>query len=76
VGVELGKGRKLDDVLNDRETVAEGVATAQSARELAAREGVEMPIVDTVNRVLFDGQPARSAIADLMTRELRAEVDE
>jgi len=76
VGVELGKGRKLEDVLKDRETVAEGVVTAQSARELAAREGVEMPIVDTVNRVLFDGQPARSAIADLMTRELRAEVDE
>jgi glycerol-3-phosphate dehydrogenase (NAD(P)+) len=76
VGVEVGKGRKLEDVLKDRETVAEGVVTAQSARELAAREGVEMPIVDTVNRVLFDGQPARSAIADLMTRELRAEVDE
>jgi glycerol-3-phosphate dehydrogenase (NAD(P)+) len=75
VGVELGKGRKLDDVLRDRETVAEGVLTAQSARELAAREGIEMPIVDTVNRVLFEGQPARSAIAALMTRELRAEVD-
>ena len=75
VGVELGKGRKLDDVLRDRETVAEGVVTAQSARALAAREGIEMPIVDTVNRVLFEGQPARSAIAALMTRELRAEVD-
>jgi glycerol-3-phosphate dehydrogenase (NAD(P)+) len=75
VGVELGRGRKLDDVLSDRETVAEGVVTAQSARELAAREGIEMPIVDTVNRVLFEGQPARSAIAALMTRELRAEVD-
>jgi glycerol-3-phosphate dehydrogenase (NAD(P)+) len=75
VGVEIGKGRKLEDVLRDRETVAEGVVTAQSARELAAREGVEMPIVDTVNRVLFEGQSARSAIADLMTRELRAEVD-
>jgi glycerol-3-phosphate dehydrogenase (NAD(P)+) len=76
VGFELGKGRKLDDVLRDRETVAEGVVTAQSARELAAREGVEMPIVDTVNRVLFEGQSARSAIAALMTRELRAEVDQ
>jgi glycerol-3-phosphate dehydrogenase (NAD(P)+) len=75
VGVELGKGRKLEEILRDRETVAEGVVTAQSARELAAREGVEMPIVDTVNRVLFEGQPARSAIAALMTRELRAEVD-
>jgi glycerol-3-phosphate dehydrogenase (NAD(P)+) len=75
VGVEVGKGRKLEEILADRETVAEGVVTAQSARELAAREGVEMPIVDTVNRVLFEGQPARSAIAALMTRELRAEVD-
>jgi glycerol-3-phosphate dehydrogenase (NAD(P)+) len=75
VGVEVGKGRTLEDVLRDKETVAEGVVTAQSARELAAREGVEMPIVDTVNRVLFEGQPARSAIAALMTRELRAEVD-
>jgi glycerol-3-phosphate dehydrogenase (NAD(P)+) len=75
VGVELGKGRTLEEILSDRETVAEGVVTAQSARELAAREGVEMPIVDTVNRVLFEGQPARSAIAALMTRELRAEVD-
>lgn len=75
VGVEVGKGKTLDEVLRGKETVAEGVVTAQSARELAAREGVEMPIVDTVNRVLFEGQPARSAIAALMTRELRAEVD-
>jgi glycerol-3-phosphate dehydrogenase (NAD(P)+) len=75
VGVELGKGKSLDDALAGRETVAEGVATAQSARELAAREGVDMPIVDTVNRVLFEGQSARSAISALMTRELRAEVD-
>lgn len=75
VGVEVGKGRTLEEVLRDKETVAEGVFTAQSARELAAREGVEMPIVDTVNRVLFEGQPARSAIAALMSRELRAEVD-
>jgi glycerol-3-phosphate dehydrogenase (NAD(P)+) len=75
VGVEVGKGKTLDEVLRGKETVAEGVVTAQSARELATREGIEMPIVDTVNRVLFEGQPARSAIAALMTRELRAEVD-
>ncbi|MGH7604468.1 MAG: NAD(P)H-dependent glycerol-3-phosphate dehydrogenase [Gemmatimonadaceae bacterium] len=76
VGLELGQGRNLEDVLNDTETVAEGVVTAQSARDLAIRVGVEMPIVDTVNRVLFDGQPARSSIAALMSRELRSEVDE
>jgi len=75
VGVEIGKGRQLEDVLRDRETVAEGVVAAQSARELAQREGVEMPIVDAANSVLFEGQSARSAIGALMTRELRAEVD-
>ncbi|MFN2635829.1 MAG: NAD(P)H-dependent glycerol-3-phosphate dehydrogenase [Gemmatimonadaceae bacterium] len=76
VGLELGKGRKLEDILNDTETVAEGVLTAQSARELARRKGVEMPIVETVNRVLFEGQPVHGAIRALMSRELRAEVDE
>jgi glycerol-3-phosphate dehydrogenase (NAD(P)+) len=75
VGVEIGKGRQLEDVLRDRETVAEGVTAAHSARELAEREAVEMPIVDAVNSVLFEGQSARSAIGALMTRELRAEVD-
>ena len=76
VGLELGKGRKLEEIMRDRETVAEGVLTAESARELASRRGVEMPIVETVNKVLFEGQPARSAIAALMTRELRSEVEE
>src|SRR3954469_7590904 len=75
VGLEIGKGAKLDDVLKGTETVAEGVVAAQSARELAVRAGVEMPIIDAVNRVLFEGQSARGAIAALMTRELRAEVD-
>ena len=75
VGVEVGKGRQLEEVLRDKETVAEGVLAAQSARELAAREEVEMPIVDAVNRVLFEGKSARNAIGALMTRELRAEVD-
>jgi len=76
VGLEIGKGRELEEILKGTETVAEGVVTAQSAQELATREGVEMPIVDAVNRVLFEGQSARSAISALMTRELRSEVDE
>jgi glycerol-3-phosphate dehydrogenase (NAD(P)+) len=76
VGLEIGKGRELEEILKGTETVAEGVVTAQSAQELATREGVEMPIVDAVNRVLFEGQSARGAISALMTRELRSEVDE
>jgi glycerol-3-phosphate dehydrogenase (NAD(P)+) len=75
VGVEVGKGASLEDVLAGRETVAEGVVTTRSAHALAAREGVEMPIVDAVQRVLFEKQPARDAIGALMARELRPEND-
>ncbi|MBA2687916.1 MAG: NAD(P)-dependent glycerol-3-phosphate dehydrogenase [Gemmatimonadaceae bacterium] len=73
LGMEIGQGRPLDEVLKTRDTVAEGVVTTRSARALAQREGVEMPIVETVYRVLFAGQPARDAIGELMSRELKAE---
>lgn len=75
VGIEVGKGRALASVLAERETIAEGVVAAKSARALAAKMGVAMPIVDAVNRVLFENQPPREAMGDLMNRELRAEVD-
>jgi glycerol-3-phosphate dehydrogenase (NAD(P)+) len=75
LGLEIGRGAALNDVLANRETVAEGVVTTQSAHALAAREGIEMPIVAAVHRILFEGQAPRSAIAELMTRELRAERD-
>jgi glycerol-3-phosphate dehydrogenase (NAD(P)+) len=75
VGLEIGKGARLADVLAKRETVAEGVVTTQSAHALAQREGIEMPIVAAVHRTLFEDQAARSAIATLMSRELRAERD-
>jgi glycerol-3-phosphate dehydrogenase (NAD(P)+) len=76
VGVEIGKGRTLNEALAGKPTVAEGVATTTSAVALAQREGVEMPIAMTVYRILFEGHTARGAIADLMARELRAEQDE
>ena len=76
VGVEVGKGKRLADILSVRETVAEGVVAARSALALASKQGVEMPIVEAVNRVLFEGQAPREAMGELMTRELRAEADE
>ena len=75
LGVAIGRGKTLDEVLAGRETVAEGVVTTRSARALSVREGVEMPIVDAVYRVLFEGQPPRDAIGALMSRELRSETD-
>lgn len=76
VGLEIGRGRALPEVLAGRDTVAEGIVTTESAHDLAQREGVSMPIVSTVHRILFDGYSARDAIAELMTRDLRAERDE
>lgn len=75
VGEEIGRGRSLAEVLTGRETVAEGVLNAQSARALAAQVGVEMPIVEAVHRILFEGTPVARAVAELMSRELRAEHD-
>jgi glycerol-3-phosphate dehydrogenase (NAD(P)+) len=76
LGIEIGRGRQLRDVLAERETVAEGVVTTESACDLAAREGIDMPIVQSVARVLFEGWDPRAAINALMSRDLRAERDE
>jgi len=75
VGVDVGRGLSLDEALAGKETVAEGVFTTESAVALAAREGVDMPIVQTVYRILFEGHPARLAVPELMARELRPEQD-
>ena len=75
VGVEIGKGRTLEEALAGKQTVAEGVATTKSALALAQREGVEMPIATMVYRILFDGHPASRAVPELMARGLRAETD-
>ena len=74
VGIELGKGRQLPDILealNGR--VAEGVRSTTAALGLAARYGVEMPITQQVDAILHHGKPARDAIRDLMSRPGRNE---
>jgi glycerol-3-phosphate dehydrogenase (NAD(P)+) len=74
VGEQIGKGRKLRDVLNDMVMVAEGVDTAKAAFTLSQRHGIEMPITEQVNAVLFDEKDPRAAIHELMSRERKAEV--
>jgi len=73
VGVELGKGRKLPDIIGSMRMVAEGVKTTQATAALAARYGVEMPITQQVNRVLEGEISPRDAIRELMERTLRDE---
>jgi glycerol-3-phosphate dehydrogenase (NAD(P)+) len=74
VGVEIGKGRKLRDILSEMVMVAEGVATATSARALALRAGVEVPIVSEVHRILFEDKDPLQACRDLMTRDPKDEL--
>ncbi len=73
LGEELGKGRKLDDILGERLTVAEGVRTTQAAVSLSEKTGVELPIAQEVGNVLFRDKEPRQAISDLMERELKPE---
>ena len=74
VGVEIGKGKPLDEVLKEiHPMVPEGVWTTRAVCSLADRHGVEMPISRAVYAVLFEGKPPLQAAQELMTRELKPE---
>jgi glycerol-3-phosphate dehydrogenase (NAD(P)+) len=74
VGVELGRGRSLEDVLAGMTMIAEGVETTRAAHALAQRAGIEMPIVAEVHAVLFEGRAAAEALENLMLREPKPEL--
>ena len=71
--MEIGKGRKLREILSEMVMVAEGIATTQSAFELARRAQVEVPIVNEVHKILFEGKDPLAACYDLMTRDPKEE---
>jgi glycerol-3-phosphate dehydrogenase (NAD(P)+) len=73
VGLELGRGRKLADVLAGLGHVAEGVPTAEAAMRLAERLGVDLPISSEVYRVLFQDKPVLDAVRDVLARPLKRE---
>lgn len=73
VGVELGKGRTLTEVLGEMRMVAEGVETTRATHELARREEIDMPIVAQVHAVLFEERSPAEAVRTLMLREPKAE---
>jgi glycerol-3-phosphate dehydrogenase (NAD(P)+) len=74
VGVELGKGRNLDDIVADMKMVAEGVKSTAAVLELARRHRVEMPIAEQVGAVLYEGKRAEDLVTALMLREAKAEL--
>lgn len=73
LGVALAGGQTLKEYTAAHRSVAEGANTAQAALELATRHGVELPICAQVAGILFEGKPARQAVADLMERTLKSE---
>jgi len=75
VGLALGRGQKLADILAGMTMVAEGVNTTKSAHELAQKRGVEMPITAAMYRILYEDQDPRTAVVGLMARRARPERD-
>jgi len=73
VGEQIGKGRSLQEILDEMVMVAEGVRTTESVHFLAERENVEMPISEQVYKTLFEGKSPIEAVRDLMTRESKTE---
>ncbi|MFQ5824510.1 MAG: NAD(P)H-dependent glycerol-3-phosphate dehydrogenase [bacterium] len=73
LGEQIGKGKKLDEVLSEMVMVAEGVKTTRSAYELAAKHHVEVPIITEAYNVLFQNKDPKQAVFDLMTRAAKIE---
>ncbi len=73
VGVRIGKGEKLEDILSNMKMVAEGVKTSLAAKELARSFNVDMPVAEQVSLVLYEGKSPETAIFELMTRQLKHE---
>jgi glycerol-3-phosphate dehydrogenase (NAD(P)+) len=73
VGIELGKGRKLADILADMIEVAEGVNTTKAVYELGHRLNIEMPITAGIYALLYEDKPAVEAASELMGRPLKRE---
>lgn len=73
VGFEIGKGKKLDEIIEKMDMVAEGVKTTRSVREWAHSLGIEMPITESVYQVLFEDVRPQQAVYELMTREPKEE---
>ncbi len=73
VGLKLGEGKKLHQILDEMEMVAEGVKTTRSVHDLVSKMEVEMPILEQVYQILYKDKECSKAVKDLLTRELKVE---
>ena len=72
-GILIGQGKSMDEAMAEVKMVVEGVYSAKAAKALGEKYGVDLPIIDQVNRILFEGKPAAEAVRDLMMRDRRDE---
>jgi glycerol-3-phosphate dehydrogenase (NAD(P)+) len=75
MGVKLAEGLTQQEVTDSTPMVAEGVRNSLAVARLAKRKGVEMPITEQMEQVLYHGKDPRKVVKDLMTRELRSEAE-
>ena len=75
-GILIGQGKTMQEAMDEVQQVVEGVYSAKAAKLLADKYGVEMPIVEAINRVLFEDFPAKEAVDTLMQRGDRDELEE
>ena len=76
VGVQLARGKSLDEIRASIENVAEGIDTTAAAKKLAKRFGVDMPITTAIHDIIFSGKPIHMAISDLLSRTANTELRE
>ncbi|MBQ7583875.1 MAG: NAD(P)H-dependent glycerol-3-phosphate dehydrogenase [Lachnospiraceae bacterium] len=73
-GILIGQGKTADEAMAEVKQVVEGVYSAKAAMHLAAKHNVDMPIIEQVNRVLFEDKKPSEALRELMTRDRKSEV--
>ena len=73
-GILIGKGASMEEAMSEVKMVVEGVYSAKAALKLAEKYNVNMPIVEAVNRVLFEDLPAKQGLHELLTRDKKAEI--
>ena len=72
-GILIGQGKSLEEAINEVHMVVEGAVSAKAALALAQKYNVELPIIEQVNKVLFEGKSADEAVKELMNREFKSE---
>ena len=72
-GILIGKGASMEEAMKEVKLVVEGVYSAKAGYALSQKYGVSMPIVEQVNRILFEGMPASDAVKELMLRDKKVE---